>query len=300
MIKQLSQCTLLSLGLVALPVLAKTQVVTLGTGTPVTNPERVGSATAVVYNDKAYLFDIGPGAVHRTIQAAANGFPQLHPTKIENLFITHLHSDHILDYGELASTLWWRRDNQISVFGPKGIQAMTNGYYDMLQVDLDLRLHGLQPVKNPELYKTKVTEYEHGGWVFKDGDVTIEAFDVPHGDIEPAFGYKITTPDKSIVISGDTGYSEKLIEMAKGVDILVHEVINDEALKKVSPAWQNYHSQAHTPAAELAKVANAVQPGLLVLTHLLFYAEPVESTAEQVRQHYDGKVVLANDLDVFE
>lgn len=300
MIKQISQYALLSIGLVTVPALAKTQVITLGTGTPVTTPERVGSSTAVVYNDKAYLFDIGPGAVHRAIQAAANGFPQLAPTKIEHLFITHLHSDHILDYAELASTLWWRRDNQISAYGPKGIQSLTDGYYQMLQVDLDLRINGSQPVQSPELYKVKVNEYEQGGWVFKDGDVTIEAFDVPHGDIKPAFGYKITTPDKTIVISGDTGYSEKLIEMAQGVDILVHEVINDEALKKVSPAWQNYHSHAHTPATELAKVANATKPKLLVLTHLLYYAEPVQSTAEQVREHYNGKVVLANDLDVFE
>lgn len=300
MIKQLSQCTFLALSLIALPVVAKTQVVTLGTGTPVPNPERVGSSTAVVYNDKAYLFDIGPGSVHRAIEASTNGFPQLYPTKIENLFITHLHSDHILDYAELASTLWWRRSHQVSVFGPKGMQAITNAYYDMLKVDLDLRINGIQPVASPELYKTKVTEYEHGDWVFKDGDVVIEAFDVPHGDIKPAFGYKITTPDKTIVISGDTGYSEKLIEMAKGVDILVHEVINDEALSKLSQDWQNYHKQAHTPASEVAKVANAAQPGLLVLTHLLYYAEPVESTAEQVRAHYNGKVVLANDLDVFE
>ena len=264
------------------------------------NPERVGSSTAVVYNDKAYLFDIGPGAVHRAIEASANGFPQLYPTEIEHLFITHLHSDHILDYPELASSLWWWRTNQLSVYGPTGMQAITDAYYDMLEVDLDLRINGLQPVQNPEMHKTKVNEYEHGGWVVKDGDVTIEAFDVAHGDIEPAFGYKITTPDKTVVISGDTGYSEKLIEMAKGADILVHEVINDEALKKLSSEWQNYHSKAHTPAAELAKVANAVQPGLLVLTHLLYYAEPIETTAEQVRAHYDGEVVLANDLDVFE
>lgn len=300
MLKKLSQLALSLCLAVAMPAFAQTRVVTLGTGTPVTNPDRVGSSTAVIYNDKAYVFDVGPGSVHRMIQAAAKGLPQLHPTRIEKVFLTHLHSDHVLDYPELASTLWWRRENHISVYGPTGLQGMAQGYYDMLKTDLDLRINGIQPVKDPTLYQTAIEEHAQGGWKVVDGDVTIEAFDVPHGDIKPAFGYKITTPDKTVVISGDTGYSEKLIEMAKGADILVHEVINDEALHKVSPAWQKYHSSAHTPASELARVASAANPGLLVLTHLLFYAEPVESTAEQVRAHYNGKVVLANDLDVFE
>ena len=300
MMKHLPHYAFLSLSLLATPLLAQTQLITLGTGTPVPNPERVGSSTAVIYNDTAYVFDIGPGAVHRAIQAASNGFPQLFPSNINHLFLTHLHSDHILDYPELASTFWWHRTKQISVYGPKGTQAMTNGYYDMLKADLDLRINGSQPIKNPDLYKTQVHEYEHGGWIVKDGGVTIEAFDVPHGHIKPAFGYKITTPDKSIVISGDTAYSEKLIEMSKGVDILVHEVLNDESLKKTPEKLAKYFLEAHTTSSAVAKIANAARPKLLVLSHVLNDDEPEESTAEQVRKHYDGKVVLAHDLDVFE
>lgn len=300
MIRYLSFSVFLALSMLVSPAMAKTQVITLGTGTPVPNPNRAGFSTAVIYNDTAYLFDVGPGSVHRAIQAANNGFPQLNPTQINHLFLTHLHSDHILDYPELASTVWWRRTQQISVYGPTGTQDMTDGYYKMLQTDLDLRINGSQPIPDPEMYKTKVHEYQRGGWVVKDGDVTIEAFDVPHGNISPAFGYKITTPDKTIVISGDTAYSIKLIEMAKGVDILVHEVLNNESLRKTPEQLAKYFLEAHTTATAVAGVANAARPKLLVLSHVLNYAEPEESTAEQVREHYDGKVVLANDLDVFE
>ena len=128
----------------------------------------------------------------------------------------------------------------------------------------------------------------------------VEAFDVEHGHVKPAFGYKITTPDKTIVLSGDSIRSEKLIEMAKGVDILVHEVISEAGLSQLSPFWQAYHSSYHTRTSELADIANQAQPKLLILNHILYYSAPIETTLSEVQQGYKGKVVLANDLDVFE
>ena len=177
---------------------------------------------------------------------------------------------------------------------------MAQGYYQFLATDINYRVSGKLPVKNPTFYQTIQHEYEKGGWVVKDGEVVIEAFDVPHGHVKPAFGYKITTPDKTIVISGDTAKSEKLIEMAKGVDILVHEVINEASLSKLSTFWQDYHSSYHTRTSELADIANKTKPKFLVLTHVLHYSAPIETTLSEVQQGYQGKVVLANDLDVFE
>ena len=144
-----------------------------------------------------------------------------------------------------------------------------------------------------------MVEHGDGGFVVEDGDVKIEAFDVPHGDIKPAFGYRITTPDKVVVISGDTNYSEKLAEMAKGADILVHEVICQAGLDGLSQFWQDYHNHAHTTTGELARIANAAKPGKLLLTHLLLYGQPVEQVLKEIRAEYPGEVVAANDLDTF-
>lgn len=280
---------------------AETKLVMLGTGTPVPSHTRAGSGVAVLYHDKAYLFDVGGGVVQRCIEAWKElGIDALNPINISHLFITHFHSDHIVDYPELADKYWWRRDSQINVYGPVGINEMAEAYHQLLRRSVEIRVHGIQPVKNPTFYQTINHEYEKGGWVVQDGEVSIEAFDVIHGDIKPAFAYKITTPDKTIVISGDTAKSEKLIEMAQGVDILVHEVISEEGWSKLSPFWQHYHASAHTRTSDLADIANKAKPELLVLTHVLHYSVPIETVLQEVRQHYKGKVVLANDLDVFE
>jgi ribonuclease BN (tRNA processing enzyme) len=135
--------------------------------------------------------------------------------------------------------------------------------------------------------------------VLEENGVRIEAFEVDHGDIRPAFGYRITTPDKTIVISGDTAYSARLVEMARGADILFHEVISEAGLKDLDAFWQKYHSSAHTTSSELARVANAVRPGLLVLYHVAFYGAPSDSALKEVQALYKGKVVMANDLDIF-
>ncbi|MGY0614934.1 MBL fold metallo-hydrolase [Vibrio sp. FJH11] len=279
---------------------AKTDVILLGTGTPVPDADRSGPSTAVVYNDTAFVFDAGGGMVQKAIEAAQKkGINALYPTNIKHVFITHLHSDHILDISELAATYWWRRDDKVSLYGPVGTEKFVTGYYDMLSVDIGLRTSGKQPLKDPTNYQMIVKEYTESNTVYDQDGVTIEAFTVPHGDIRPAFGYKVTTPDKVVVISGDTAYSEKMIEIAKGADVLVHEVISEQGLSGLSEFWQKYHSTSHTRTSELAKIASEAKPKLLVLSHILHYSAPIESVMEEIQANYDGQVVLGNDLDVF-
>ena len=136
-----------------------------------------------------------------------------------------MHSDQIIDFPELAGTLWWRKPECKTLHGPTGTQDVVDGCYTMLKTDTQLRINGNQPVEHSESWKVDVVEHGDGGFVVEDGDVKIEAFDVPHGDIKPASGYSITTPDKVVVISGVTNYSEKLAEMATGAKILVQ--VND-------------------------------------------------------------------------
>lgn len=284
----------------ALPALAETRVILLGTGTPVPTPDRAGSGLAVIYNDEAFIFDLGPGSVRRIIEAWDDGaIEALYPTNIKQVFISHLHSDHTLDYSELASTYWWRREEKLKATGPVGLKALTEGYYAMQATDIDLRTQGSAPVKNPDFYQVDVTEIAEDGVIYDKDGMTVEAFSVPHGDIDPAYGFKITTPDKTIVFSGDTAFSEAMVEKAKGVDLLIHEVISDEGLNQQTPEWQAYHSATHTRASELAGIANEAQPGLLVLTHVATYGAPADSPKTEIEALYDGKVVLANDLDEF-
>lgn len=289
----------LGLCMAAAQVHAKTTVVMLGTGTPVPNYQRAGSGVAVVHNGKAYLFDVGGGVVKRAMEAwQKKGIEALNPTKIEHLFITHMHSDHMLDYPELANTYWWRRESQIHVYGPVGIENMAQGYYRLMKASIDHRLNGKQPVKHPTYYKTIQHEYEEGGWDFVDGDLRVEAFSVPHGDMKPAFGYRITTPDKTIVISGDTAKTREIVRMGRDVDILIHEVISEAGLAGISEFWQQYHGSYHTRPTELAQIANEIRPGLLVLTHVLHYSAPENAALKEVKKHYKGKVLLAKDLDI--
>ncbi|MGI9281848.1 MAG: MBL fold metallo-hydrolase [Endozoicomonas sp.] len=101
------------------------------------------------------------------------------------------------------------------------------------------------------------------------------------------------------MISGDTRYDEKIAERAKGADILIHEVISEEGLSKLSPDWQKYHCDSHTRSSDLARLASKAKPRLLILTHVLHYSAPVTSALKEVQAGYEGKVVLANDLDVY-
>ncbi|KGJ05856.1 Beta-lactamase superfamily domain-containing protein [Paracoccus halophilus] len=292
--------TALLAGLIATSAQAETRVIILGSGTPVPNGERAGAGVAVIHDGEAYIFDAGHGTVQRAVQAwKTMDAPELNPPAIRQVFLSHLHSDHTLDYSELAATYWWRREARLNAYGPKGLQAMTDGYYAMQEVDIALRTGGNQPVSDPTMYQVAVTEIAQDGVIFDQNGVTVEAFSVPHGDIKPAYGYKITTPDKTIVFSGDTAYSELLTEKARGVDVLIHEVISEEGWGALEPDWQEYHHSSHTLTSELARIAIDAQPGVLVLSHILHYGAPIETALTEVQALYDGNVVLASDLDEF-
>lgn len=278
---------------------AETRVVMLGTGTPIPDPYRASAGVAVIHKGEAYLFDVGPGTIRNASRARYKyDIPSLYPSQICCVFITHMHSDHTLDYPELAFTLWWRRVDQLRIWGPTGIQEMTDGMYAMMAPDIRTRNSGSQPISGAASHEVDVTEINEG-IVFEKDDLRIEAFEVSHGDIEPAFGYRVTTDDKTIVISGDTAISEKLSEMARGADILIHEVISDSGVTRTSERFQAYHRRSHTMASDLGRLASETKPGLLVLYHVLYYGVPESVIVDEIGATYDGPVVLADDIDIF-
>jgi ribonuclease BN (tRNA processing enzyme) len=290
-------CTLLF----AATLQAETRVIILGTGTPVPDPERAGPGVAVVVDGEAYVFDAGSGVLQRAVQAMTKyGLPGLMPQNIKYLFLTHLHSDHIHDVADLASSRWWGRTQRLAIFGPAGLKAYNDNMTAMARIEADLRAAGTPPqlVTDREGYQATATEISDGV-VFRNDAITVEAFTVPHGDIKPAYGYKVTTADKTIVISGDTAYSEALAAQAKGADILIHEVMSGDHLASQSEFWQLYHGSSHTRASEVARVANIARPQLVVLYHILFFDASATEIVAEVTRDYDGQVVLANDLDAF-
>ncbi|MFT5286496.1 MAG: ribonuclease BN (tRNA processing enzyme) [Planctomycetota bacterium] len=275
----------------------RTRLVMLGTGTPNADPDRSGPALAIVVDDRAYLVDCGPGIVRRAAAAAAQGIDALKAENLHHVFLTHLHTDHTLGLPDLIYTPWvLERDQPLQIFGPIGTRTLANHLQEAWSEDKTIRLDGLEPA-NAEGYKTEVTEI-NAGVVYEDELVTVTAFAVPHGSWQHAFGFRFDTPDRVIVISGDTAPSEELIRIAEGCDTLVHEVYSSVAFESRPDVWKAYHSVFHTSSIELAEIASKIQPKLLVLTHQLFWGRTEEQLLDEFKGHYDGDIVSANDLDI--
>jgi ribonuclease BN (tRNA processing enzyme) len=135
--------------------------------------------------------------------------------------------------------------------------------------------------------------------VYRDANVVVTAFRVPHGSWPEAFGYRFDAGGRSMVISGDTAMSEAVVQACHGCDVLVHEVYSESGFARRPPEWQRYHERYHTSSSQLGKIATEAHPGLLVLYHQLFWGTSEEELLQEVRRGYAGKVVSGHDLDVF-
>ena len=276
---------------------AKTRIILLGTGTPNVDPERSGPCVAVLRGETAYLVDFGPGVVRRAAAAALGGIDALDPPRITRAFLTHLHSDHTAGYADLILTPWvLGRRRALEVHGPAGTQRLTDHLLQAYDRDIQERVEGLEQA-NPTGWRVAVHEISTNP-VYEGEGLTVEAFPVQHGSW-PAFGFRFRAQDRTIVISGDTTPTEPLLEMSAGCDILVHEVYSADRLSEQPAAWHRYHTRMHTSSTELARIATAVRPKLLVLYHQLFWGASEEELLAEVKRGYDGAVVSGHDLDVF-
>ncbi len=290
----------------------KTQLVLLGTGTPNACPWASGPASAVVVGDQAYLIDFGPGVVRQAAKAYAAGIDALRPDRLETAFCTHLHSDHTAGYPDLIFTPWvLERSAPLRVFGPKGLQSMTDHIHRAYQVDRDFRIHGFEQA-NDTGCQVDVTEIAPG-IVYADDRVQVEAIAVAHGTLE-SYAYKFVTEAGSIFISGDTAPLDVVAEKAAGCDILLHEVEYAGGLSARLPKWQRYHREVHTLSTDLAALAQRARPKLLVTYHRIYHMDIQDNSrdmaAEAARRDeailseirsagYMGPTVNGKDLDVF-
>jgi len=278
-----------------------TQVVMLGTGTPNADPQRSGPSVAIVVNDTPYLVDFGPGVVRQAAAMSPTYGGQivgLEVDKLAHAFLTHLHSDHTVGLPDLLLTPWvLERDQPLELFGPEGVESMAEHVQKAYDADIKYRLYGLEPANN-QGWRINVHTVEEGV-VFEDDNVRVEAFPVRHGSWPNAFGYRFTTPDRVIVISGDAAPDAKLEEYAQGADILIHEVYSVEGFSRRDEYWQNYHRSNHTSTHELGDIASRIEPRLLVLYHILFWGASERTVLDEVLEKYSGEVVLGADLDVY-
>ena len=167
---------------------------------------------------------------------------------------------------------------------------------DAYKDDINYRMNGTQP-SNGTGYKFNFTELDNG-IVFKDDNLTVEAFKVNHGEFEDAYGFRFTSKDKVIVFSGDTGPSKSLESYAKDADILVHEVYSYAGFLKKTKDWQIYHKGHHTSTYEVGEIASRAKPKLLVLSHILFWGADEQDILEETRTTFSGNIKIAEDLMV--
>jgi len=286
-----------------------------GTGSPLPDRTWAGPCLLVVAGRHILVFDAGDGAAETINQM---GFK---PSDIEAVFLTHFHSDHIDGLGALALQHWVQHagTTPLSLYGGAGVERVANGFNEAYAIDSTYRTaHHGAAIAPPSGFgflarPFSIPEGQQSAVIYTSGDgVKITAFNVDHGPIHPAFGYRIDYAGRSITVSGDTAPTQTLVTMAQNTDLLVHEalsprlvnIIADDAaahgqpgLSKIMHDIQNYHTTP-SQAADAAKAAHAQA---LALTHIVpplplgLLEGPFLGDA---RTRFTGPLWVAHDGDV--
>jgi len=278
---------------------AGTRLILLGTGGG-PRPRKASSASAqvIVCNGAAYVIDCGDG-VARQLAFADVPLPSLH-----HVFITHQHSDHTADYGNLILLAWTAGlRTRVDAWGPPPLERMTRLFFEMNAADIDTRIANEGRVPLAPL--VQVHEIVAGGAVMADDHVKVTAALVDHPPVVPAFGYRFDARDRSIVISGDTAPSANLVKLAAGADVLVHSVMYPPAIDRLVARVPNAAALkasilAHQTSAEDAgRVAQEAGVKTLVLSHFVPPDDPEVTEAmwlDAARRHFRGTVIVGRDL----
>jgi ribonuclease BN (tRNA processing enzyme) len=277
----------------------RSRLILLGTGGgPTPKPNRSAPANVIIVGGAAYVIDCGNGVARQLARAGV--FLKF----LRSVFITHHHSDHNADYGNLL-LLSWAADlaTPVDTYGPPPLARMTQLFLEMNAYDIATRIQdeGRPPLDG----LIRVHEITEAGPVTRDGKVTVTSALVDHPPVSPAFAYRFDCPDRSIVFSGDTRPSQSLIALARGADILVHEVMYAPAMARIAAAEPNAKTllahlrAAHTTAEAVGAVATAAGVRTLVLTHFVPGGEPVipdQIWLNAVRPHFAGEIIVGRDL----
>jgi len=278
------------------------RVTLLGTGTPTPRLDRLGPATLVEAGNEKLLFDAGRGIPIRLAQI------QIPVARLDALFITHYHSDHVSGIPDVWLTGWLPagggRTKPFRMIGPTGAKELMSNLERAYAADVRIRIADQKLA--PAGATVVVDEFVADGVVYERGGVRVTAFEVDHGDeIKPAFGYRIDYKGRSALISGDTRFSENLIRNGMGVDLLVHaiagakpELLQDPVIKLIL--------DHHTLPPQAAAVFNKTKPRLAVYTHIVQQRTAsvppptVEEIVADTRRTYSGPLQVGEDLMSFD
>lgn len=278
---------------------SRTRLILLGTGGgPRPRVNRSASAQVILVNDAAYVVDCGDGVARQLVAA---GVPL---TTLRHIFITHLHSDHIADYGNLILLAWAvGLDTRLDTWGPPPLEKMTKLFFEMNAYDINIRI--ADETYPPLVPLVHAHELTRGETVLTDGTVKVSTALVHHPAVEPALAYRFDTPDRSIVISGDTAPSDNLIQLAGGADVLVHEAMYLPGVDRLAarvpnhPGLKQHLLASHTSAEDAGRVAQKAGVKLLVLSHLVPADDPSitdKMWIDAARVHFRGPVIVGSDL----
>jgi ribonuclease Z len=266
------------------------KVTILGSGTPRVNIDRFSQSILVEHKNDKLLFDAGRGALLRLNQS------RILPNEINNIFFTHLHSDHILGFSDILMTGWvYHRQKPLNVFGPPG----TTNFIDstIKSFEEDIKVRSLAPERLDVNNLKSNIKIIFDGFTYKKNGLTVETFAVKHEPFTYAFGFKIFNDKYCMVISGDTTYSEQVIEKAKNCDLLIHEIAHasEHTLAKYPKAKGviSYHSDA----SQVSKIINTVKPRLTILNHVLSLDGSSDGEIlSDIKKNTNHKVLIAKDL----
>jgi ribonuclease Z len=272
------------------------RVILLGTGGPELTPNRAGYATLVEAGGQTLLFDAGRNVLQRLYES------KIKATDVTRVFFTHLHSDHIEGLPGLWMTSWFLlgRDKPMQVWGPHGTADMVKGMQTMFQFDMTHRANQFNDVKNLQITVTEIKD----GVVYKHGGVQVTAFSVWHGDGNPAYGYRIDYRNRSVVLSGDTTYSDHVVSYGRGADLIVHNVIAMSERLAAAPEMAPVLAKLTTPE-QAAQVFIQAKPRMAVFSHIVKKELPGRNGDELIMQRvraagYHGPLEMGYDRMVIE
>ena len=277
------------------------RVTLLGTGSPAPVMRRFGPGVLVQAGGKTLLIDCGRGTTQRLMQSG------LRLGQVDALFLTHLHSDHIVGIPDLWLTGWLeanyaQRKGPFVVYGPAGTQGMMDGLVKAYDWDIQARIAD-QDLK-PANIRAVVSEFKPGV-IYEQGGVKVTAIEVDHGELlKPAFGFRVDYDGRSVTISGDTRFSENLIDKGMGTDLLIHQVAAVQEALLASPVFKVILSH-HTRPEEAGTVFNRVKPKLAVYYHFVLLGTPAipavteKQVLEMTRKTYSGPLLIGEDLMAF-
>ena len=270
------------------------RVTLLGTASgPRAFVDKAGISTLVEAGGERLLFDAGRGSMQRLVQA---GLPMNAVTK---LFLTHLHSDHIIGVPDLMLSPWAaapERKVPLEVWGPEGTRDMMRHLEAAFGFDIHMR-RDVDESFSPDGIRMVAHDIQPGK-VYEKNGVTVTAFVVTHGLVKPSYGYRVDYAGRSVALSGDTSPSDNLVAVCKGVDVLIHEAIDPDVLRQLVPDKTRMDAivARHTTPEQAARIFSRVSPRLAVFSH----SPGTAAIIEQARRFYPGRVEMGEDLMVID